>query len=109
VAAVSLDHATLRLFDFTTQAWTDLGRFKTLHNPVWSRDERFLFFEVIDDVGIYRLRVSDRAVQRVADLRGVWTSDADTCAFEGLGPDDSPLISCLRLQQDIYAMDWEIR
>jgi hypothetical protein len=60
-------------------------------------------------VGIYRLRMSDRAVERVADLRGVWTSDMDMCVFEGLAPDDSPLISCLRHDRDIYALDYELR
>jgi DNA-binding winged helix-turn-helix (wHTH) protein/Tol biopolymer transport system component len=109
VAAISLDHATLRLFDFTTQAWTDLGHFKRLHNPVWSRDERFLYFEVVDEVGIYRLRMSDRAVERVADLRGVWTSDMDSCSFEGLAPDDAPLILCSRNDRDVYALDYELR
>jgi DNA-binding winged helix-turn-helix (wHTH) protein/Tol biopolymer transport system component len=108
VAAMSLDHTTLRLFDFTTQAWTDLARFKELHNPVWSHDERFLFFEAVHEVGIYRLRISDRAVERVADLRSVWTADMG-CSFEGLAPDESPLISCHRRQQDIFAMDWEMR
>jgi Tol biopolymer transport system component len=109
VAALSLDHARLRLFDFKTQAWTDLGSFKTLHNPVWSRDERFLYFEVVDEVGIYRLRMSDRALERVADLRGVWTSDMDSCSFEGLAPDDSPLILCFRNDRDVYALDYELR
>ena len=82
---------------------------RTLHNPVWSRDERFLFFEVADEVGIYRLRVSDRAVERVADLRGVWTSDMDFCSFEGLAPDDAPLILCFHNDRDVYALDYELR
>ena len=72
VAALSLDHARLLLFDFSTQAWTELGRFKNLHNPVWSRDERFLYFEVVDEASIYRARLSDRAVERVVGLEGVW-------------------------------------
>lgn len=109
VAAISLDHMRLLLFDFSTQTWTELGRFKTLHNPVWSRDERFLYFEIVDEAGIYRLRVSDRAVERVASLRGAWASDMDRCSFEGLGPDDSPLISCFRDDRDVYALDWEMR
>jgi hypothetical protein len=54
------------------------------------------------------LRISDRAVERVADLRSVWTADMG-CSFEGLAPDESPLISCHRRQQDIFAMDWEMR
>ena len=109
VAALTLDHARLLLFDFSTQAWTELGRFKNLHNPVWSRDERFLYFEVVDEASIYRARLSDRAVERVVGLEGVWRSGYEGCAFEGLAPDDSPLISCFRTDTDIYALDWEMR
>ena len=42
VAAVTLDQKTIRLFDFSTRTWTELGRFKPVHNTVWSRDERLL-------------------------------------------------------------------
>ncbi len=55
---------------FQHQAWTELGRFKTVHNPVWSRDERFLYFEVVDEASIYRARLSDRAVERVVGHEG---------------------------------------
>jgi dipeptidyl aminopeptidase/acylaminoacyl peptidase len=109
VAAVTLDQTKLLLFDFSIRTWTELGRFKIVHNATWSRDERFLYFEVVDEVGIYRLRMSDRAVERVADLRGVWTSDMDTCSFEGLAPDDAPLILCFRNDRDVYALDYEVR
>ena len=61
VAALTLNHQTLRLFDSTSRTWTELGRFKNVHNPVWSRDERFLYFESVDEAGIYRLRMSDRS------------------------------------------------
>jgi DNA-binding winged helix-turn-helix (wHTH) protein/Tol biopolymer transport system component len=109
VAAVTLDQTNLLLFDFSTRTWAELGRFKIVHNPSWSRDERFLYFEVADEVGIYRMRMSDRAVERVADLRGVWTSDTNSCSFEGLAADDSPLILCFRADRDIYALGWELR
>jgi Tol biopolymer transport system component len=109
VAAITLDHTTLRLFDLSTRTWTELGRFKNLHNPVWSRDERFLYFEVSDEASIYRVRLSDRAIERVVGLEGVWRSAYEGCTFEGLAPDDSPLISCFRNDTDIYALEWEMR
>jgi DNA-binding winged helix-turn-helix (wHTH) protein/Tol biopolymer transport system component len=110
VAAVSLDHARLLLFDFRTQAWTELGRFKYLNNPVWSRDERFLYFqEVVDEASIYRVRISDSAVERVVGLQGVWSSAYSDCEFVGVAPDDSLLIGCGRTDTDIYALDWEMR
>jgi Tol biopolymer transport system component len=33
VAAMTLKQETLRLFDLTSRTWTELGRFKTVHNP----------------------------------------------------------------------------
>ena len=109
VAAMTLDHAVLRLFDFSSGAWTELGRFKTVHNPAWSRDERFLYFEVVDEASIYRLRISDRSLERVARLDDVWKSRSGYCVFEGLTPDDSPLVSCNRFDSEIYALDWEMK
>ncbi len=109
VAAVTLNQTTLRLFDFSARTWTELGRFKALHHPVWSRDEQFLYFEVVDEASIYRVRMSDRAVQRVVSLEGVWKSGIASCQFEGLALDDAPLISCFRADGDVYALDWEMR
>ena len=109
MAALSLNQARLLLFDFSTRTWTELGRFKTVHNPVWSRDERFLYFEVVDEASIYHVRMSDRALERVVGLDGVWKSAYGFCAFEGLAPDNSPLISCRQSAPDIYALDWEMR
>ena len=60
VAAVTLDQLRLLLFDFSTRTWTELGRFKIVHGATWSRDERLLYFEVVDEASIYRVRMSDR-------------------------------------------------
>jgi Tol biopolymer transport system component len=109
VAALTLDQLRLRLFDFSTRTWTELGQFKTVHNPTWSRDERFLYFEVVDEASIYRVRMSDRAVEQVVGMDGVWKSAYGGCVFEGLAPDDSPLLFCYRHDPDIYALDWEMR
>jgi Tol biopolymer transport system component/DNA-binding winged helix-turn-helix (wHTH) protein len=109
VAAMTLNAKTLRLFDFRTRTWTELGRFKTVHNPVWSRDERFLYFEVVEEVGIYRVRLSDRAVERVASLEAGRLSTVGFCVFEGLALDDSPLVACRRDDRDIYALELEAR
>jgi hypothetical protein len=106
---VSLRQGILLLFDFRTRTWTELARFKALHNPVWSRDERFLYFEVVEEVGIYRVRMSDRGVERVADLEAGRPSTVAICMFEGLALDDSPLISCQRDDRDVYALEWEAR
>ena len=85
VAAVTLDHTTLRLFDLRTRTWTELGRFKNVHNPIWSRDEQFLYFEVVEEASIYRVRLSDRAIERVVGLDGVWMTGYEGCDVRGPG------------------------
>jgi Tol biopolymer transport system component len=107
VAALSMDQATLFLFDVNTRTWTELGRFKTVHNAVWSRDERSLYFQVVDEESIYRVRMADRAVEKVVGLEGARNPAYWFCVFEGLDPDDSPLVSCHRYDPDIYALDWK--
>jgi hypothetical protein len=53
--------------------------------------------------------MSDRAVERVVGMEGVWKSAYRGCVFEGLAPDDSPLLFCYRHDAHIYALDWEMR
>ncbi len=109
VAAVSLKQGILLLFDFRTRTWTELARFAAVHNSVWSRDERFLYFEAVEELGIYRVRISDRAVERVASLEAGRLSTVGFCVFEGLALDDSPLVACRRDDRDIYALELEMR
>lgn len=108
VGAVLLNQSSLRLFDFTTRRWTELASFKTIHNPVWSRDERFLYFQA-EEGSLYRVRMSDRAVERVASLGAIGTWKSSYCYFEGLALDDSPLVSCRQADRDLYAFEWEAR
>ena len=104
-----MNQTTLLLFELRRRTVTELGRFKTVHNAVWSRDERFLYFEVVDERSIYRLWISDRALERVVRLEPVWKPARGFSVFEGLAPDDSPLIACHRYDPAICALDWAMR
>ncbi len=94
------------LFDFRTRTWTDLARFRGIHNAVWSRDEEFLYFQA-EEGGIYRVRMRDRGVERVTGLETIGTWNVSFCYFEGLALDDSPLLSCRQSDRDLYALEWE--
>jgi Tol biopolymer transport system component len=106
VAAMSLNQTKLVLFDFKTGNWSELARFDRLHNPVWSRDGRSVFFQA--DAGtLYRVRLSDRALEKLADTGDVKTSTVSICFFAGLALDDPPLLSCGRSEVDLYALEWK--
>jgi hypothetical protein len=96
----------LVLFDFQTEKWSELLKGTTAF-PNWSADGRYVYFlHVRDNPAVLRVRISDRTVERVADLKnlpitgyyGLWL---------GLAPDDSPLLLRDTGTQDIYALDWE--
>ena len=94
------------LFDFATQKWEAIAEV-TADFPNWSRTGEYLYFlHEGDQPSVMRLRIRDRKVERVADLKnfrqggyfGYWL---------GMAPDDSPLLLRDTGTQEIYALDWE--
>ena len=106
ISAVSSDSKTLGLFDFQTQKWTEVAK-GTLGWPNWTKDGQYL--QILDSSGtgaVLRIRLSDRNVERVVDLKNfsytghLWTGFA-------IAPDDSPLLLRDVGDQGVYALDWE--
>ncbi|HMD85707.1 MAG TPA: winged helix-turn-helix domain-containing protein [Terriglobia bacterium] len=96
----------LRLFDFNTQKWTTLAKIDYLEEPTWSRDSQYVYFHALyPDTAIFRLRIADRRLEQLANLKGIsrivdnWT---------GVAPDGSPMIVHDTLIQEIYTLgvDW---
>jgi serine/threonine protein kinase/Tol biopolymer transport system component len=96
----------LVLFDFHTEKWSELMK-GSIAFPDFSVDGRYIYFlHWPDNPAVLRLRISDRKVERVADMKnlplsgfyGLWV---------GLAPDDSPMLLRDTGTQDIYALDWE--
>jgi Tol biopolymer transport system component len=106
IVAMPVNSLSVVLFDFQTQKWSELLKGSSAF-PNWSRDGRYVYFlHSPDNPAVLRIEVSDRKVERVADLKslpitgyyGIWL---------GLAPDDSPLLLRDAGSQDIYALDWE--
>ena len=96
----------LRLFDFATQKWQEIATL-TADFPNWSRTGDYVYFlHEGDDPSLMRVRIRDRKLERVADLKsfpqagyfGYWL---------GMAPDDSPLLLRDTGTQEIYALDWD--
>ena len=95
----------LVLFDFTTEKWVDLAKMNDLGlgYPNWSGDGRYVYFgNYGSDPAIFRVRISDRKLERVVGLK----ETRQTGAFS-LAPDDSPLILRDTGVAEIYALDWQ--
>jgi hypothetical protein len=96
----------LLLFDFAAQRWEEITKV-TADFPNWSGAGDYVYFlHEGDQPAVMRVRVRDRKLERVADLKnfrqagffGYWL---------GMAPDDSPLLLRDTGTQEIYALDWE--
>jgi len=112
LAAMPEGSSKLILFDFKKQAWSLLD---TEHCPCafpsWSHDGTYLYFLGFpgDDQAIYRLKISDRTVQRLASMKDLrMPDDRYWGIWIGLAQDDTPLTLRDTSVREIYALDWEL-
>jgi len=104
IAALRAGPETLTLFDFSTQKWVQLEQI-VVGCPSWSHDSKYVYFDSQgEDRAFYRVRISDRKLERVASLKGLRL--AGTFGWTGVTPDDSPLVLRDVGTQEIYALDW---
>jgi Tol biopolymer transport system component/DNA-binding winged helix-turn-helix (wHTH) protein len=106
IAAMTLDQHSLLVFDRTTVKWSKVAE-GTIHNPVWSRDGKFLYFQALeeDEVPIWRVSIDTRRLERICDRRISVT--ADTIDFVGLAPDGNPIGALVFWAADVYGMNWK--
>jgi Tol biopolymer transport system component/predicted Ser/Thr protein kinase len=106
VAAQPINSSGLLLFDFQGENWSELLKGRGMAFPNWSADGQYIYlFHGPDNPAVLRLRVRDRKVERVADLKGLPITGRYGF-WLGLAPDDSPLLLHDAGSQDIYALDW---
>jgi serine/threonine protein kinase/Tol biopolymer transport system component len=106
VVAMSTNPHILMLFDFAAQRWEEISKV-TADFPNWSRAGDYIYFlHEGDQPSVMRVRIRDRKLERVADLKnfrqaGYWGY------WLGMAPDDSPLLLRDTGTQEIYALDWQ--
>jgi len=104
ILAITLDHRKLMLFDLETRQWTQLVEQVVLHQ-IWSRDGSFIYFQSKD--GVYRVRISDRKIERIVGWEELQRPNVLSLGFVWLAPDDSPLLVVEQGIADIYALEWD--
>ena len=106
IAALRAGPETLTLFDFSTHEWIGQTTSVTVGYPNWSRDSRYIHFDAPGaDPAFYRVRISDRKLERLVSLKDVRRSGF--FGWTGLAPDDSPMLVRDVGTEEIYALDWQ--
>jgi Tol biopolymer transport system component/DNA-binding winged helix-turn-helix (wHTH) protein len=109
IAAITKDSQKLMLFEPSTQRWTELATLPAIGFPSWSRDGQYLYFDTTftEDPGFFRVRISDRKLEKLLSLKGMRRFLGEFGSWTGLAPDDSPLLARDVSSQEIYALDWQ--
>jgi Tol biopolymer transport system component len=111
IAAQTNDKRTLMLYDRRTGGLTELFRSPegTLgDNPTWSRDGAYIYMDVpyARNPSVYRIRIADRKVERIASLTGIQRVVEGIGLWMGLAPDDSLMILRQVDGSEIDSWDW---
>ena len=106
MAAVTVERCRLMLYDFTARTWRELGgrADECIDDVKWSWDGKYLYFDSnAVEPAIYRLRISDRTLEKVLPLR----AEHWLLRWIGLDPNDSPLVERNTGEEEIYALDFQ--
>ncbi len=106
ILAVRANSMGATTFDFRSQRWSRLYD-RTVAYPKWSKNGDFIyFFDFRDEMGVFRVRLRDRAVERVVDLNNFPYTGNDGM-WMGLDPTDAPLLVRDEGTDDIYSLAME--
>ena len=110
IAAITRGEQKLMLFDRVSARWMELANMTFIGYPSWSHDGQYLYFDTTfsDDPAFFRIRISDRKLERLVSLKGIRRYVGDFAEWSGLAPDDSPLLVRDISSQEIYALDFQI-
>jgi len=108
VTALSNDSLALKIFDVRSQKWSPLVT-ANVNFMTWSQDSTYFYFDTFgEDTAYYRVRIGDRKLERLADLKGIRRPYEFIGPFSGLAPDDSLLVIRDTGTQEIYALDLQV-
>ena len=109
VAAVTEDGKKLRLYDFQSQTWQESVPASGAGMPAWSADSRYVYFDngLGADPTIYRMRVADRKIEKVASLQSFRRAIWGNLPWFSLSPKNEPLVLRDVGTQEVYALDFE--
>jgi Tol biopolymer transport system component len=112
LSSFTADSHKLMLLDLKTGQWSELSTGKNLNYPNWSRDGKFVYFEDIGESGpeIVRVSITDRKREHVIALKNVprvYLSFSGQ-PWNGLAPDNSPIIMRDVGNREIYSLELQL-
>jgi len=106
IVGMPSDSRSLMLFDFATQKWEQIAKI-TNGFPNWSKTGEYIYFlHEENQPSVMRIRIRDRRIERVADLKNFRQAGFFN-VWLGMAPDDSPLLLRDTGTQEIYALEWQ--
>jgi Tol biopolymer transport system component len=108
IAGASVDSQKLMLFDLATRKWSELLKM-SVGWTTWSHDSKYIYFDtgLSENPAFYRVRVADRKLERIADLKGLRRVVFAWIPWSGITPDGAPLLLRDISSQEVYALDFE--
>ena len=105
---MSIDESRLMLFDVAAGTWEELAE-GVFAYPSWSRDGTFIsaVSDSLEHPALVRLRLSDRKIERVADLANVRFAVGEYGWWSGTAPDGSFLALRNTGTYEIFALEWQ--
>lgn len=105
VVAISTDQRMLEIFDTETRTWSNIPA-PSVDNPVWSRDCKYVYFHsfIEEQLPIYRVNIADKKLEQVFQFDELQLADAADYQFQGVAPDDSPLLAVYVWTADVYSI-----
>jgi Tol biopolymer transport system component len=107
-ASSSSDGTRLMLLELSSGKWNELANVNAGW-VTWSRDSKYLYFDsgFGQEAMVRRLRLSDRKIERVADLKGFRRVVFLYAPWLGVTPEGEPLLLHDISTQEVYALDFE--
>ena len=107
IVASTRDQQKLKLYEISTHQWTDLVA-QDIGYPQWSADSKYVYYDSGGaELAISRVKIADRKVERVADIRNFNRVVQAWVSWMGLTPEGSPLLMRETGSQEVYALDLE--
>jgi serine/threonine protein kinase/Tol biopolymer transport system component len=105
ISGVGMNSTALHLFDLATQKWSTPYK-QVVAYPTWSKDGHSIYFmNFQENPAVFRIRLSDSAVERIADLKDL--KYTKTSMWMGLDSTDAPLFLRDLGTSDVYALSLE--
>ena len=109
LASCTADGKKIKIYEFSSRTWQEITPPTGAGSSDWSADSRYLYFDngLGGDPGIYRLRMADKKVERVASLKNFRRVISGGVPWIGITPSGEPLVMRDAGTQEVYALDFE--